>query len=174
MSAEWVKRQPGNRNYLAPNGFQLQLELFPGVDFFCQSSNLPGISMPTIDVPTRFRTYPIAPGGGVTYEDLTLTFIVDEDLRNYWSVWDWIRRNGVSEEHNEGDLQYSKGQLAILTSNFNPQFFIDFDYIFPYSLSSLPFDATIEDVQYFTAEISLRYFTYTIRDKNFNIINYES
>jgi len=34
--------------------------------------------------------------------------------------------------------------------------------MFPYSLSSLEFDATITDVQYFTAEASFKYTIYNI------------
>jgi hypothetical protein len=173
MPADLVKEQPSNRNYLSPTGFILNLELFSGVDFFCQRANLPAISMPTIDVPTRFRSYPIAPGGGVTYEDLNLTFIIDEDLKNYWHIWNWIRKNGGSEGHSGAPLEYSKGQLAILNSNFNPRFFIDFDYIFPYSLTPIDFDASVEDIEYFSAQVSLKYFSFTIRDKNFQEVNYE-
>jgi hypothetical protein len=173
MSADWVKYQPENRNYLSPTGFILNLEMFPGVDFFCQRANLPAISMPTIDVPTRFRTYPIAPGGGVEYEDLNLTFIIDEDLKNYWSVWHWIRKNGGSEGYSGEALEYSKGNLAVLSSNYNPKFFIDFDYIFPYRLSPIEFDASVENIEYFIAQVSFRYFGVNIRDENFQPVNYE-
>ena len=65
MSAEWIKTQPKNRNYLNPIGFKLNLEIFDGVDFFCQSINLPDVSIPFTNVPTRFREFPIAPGGGL-------------------------------------------------------------------------------------------------------------
>jgi hypothetical protein len=167
MPAEWYKEQPVNRNYLSPTGFALKLEIFEGVDFFCQRANLPGISMPFTEVPTRFRSFPIVPGGGVTYEDLSLTFIVDENLKNYHSVWKWIRKNGGSEEHSGTTLEYSKGQLAILSSNFNPSFFIDFDNLFPISLTPIEFDASVQDIDYFTAQVIFKYTGYTIRDKNF-------
>ena len=54
MAAEWYKEQPKNRNFLNPVGFLLKLEKFEGTDFFCQSANIPDISMPTTEVPTRF------------------------------------------------------------------------------------------------------------------------
>ncbi len=167
MTAEWYKAQPSNRNYLAPVGFKLNLELFDGVDFFCQRANLPEISMPFTEVPTRFRNFPIAPGGGVSYGDLNLTFIIDEDLKNYSSVHNWIRRNGGAEGHNTTELEYSKGQLMIVTSNYNAAFFIDYENLFPISLSPIDFDATVNDIEYFTAEVSFKFTNYTIRDKNF-------
>lgn len=168
MAAEWYKEQPTNRNYLIPVGFRLKLELFEGVDFFCQRANLPDITMPFTEVPTRFRSFPIAPGGGVSYGDLNLTFIIDEDLKNYLSIHKWIRKNGGSEEHNSTELEYSKGQLMIVTSNYNPAFFIDYENLFPISLTPISFDATVNDIEYFTAEATFKFTNYTIRDKNFN------
>lgn len=170
MTAKWYKEQPQNRNYLAPIGFQLNLELFDGVDFFCQKANLPGISMPFIDVPTRFRTFPIAPGGGVTYDDFNLTFIIDEGLKNYSSVLNWIRKNGGAEEHSSDQVEYSNGQLMIVTSNFNPSFFVDFERLFPINLTPIEFDATVDDIEYFTAQVTFKYTNFTLRDKNFKLI----
>ena len=72
MPANWYKEQPKNRNFLTPTGFKLKLEKFEGVDFFCQSANLPDVQMPFTEVPTRFRDFPIIPGGGITYGDLVV------------------------------------------------------------------------------------------------------
>ena len=36
--------------------------------------------MPVTEVPTRFRSVPIVPGGGVTFGDFSVQFIIDEDL----------------------------------------------------------------------------------------------
>ena len=85
MSAEWYKEQPSNRNFLNPIGFLLKLEKFEGVDFFCQSVNIPDVTMPTTEVASPFRNLPIIPGGGVTFGDFSVRFIVDEDLKNYLS-----------------------------------------------------------------------------------------
>ncbi len=167
MTAEWYKEQPQNRNFLSPIGFQLKLDLFDGVDFFCQSANLPGINVPVTEVPTRFRAFPIIGGGGVTFDDLDVTFIIDESLVNYNSVHKWIRRNGNSEENHEGPVQYSNGQLMIVTSNFNPAFFVDFENLFPISLTTIDFDATVGDIEYFTARVTFKYTNFTLRDKNF-------
>ena len=81
MSAQWYKEQPSNRNFLNPIGFLLKLEKFEGVDFFCQSANVPDLAMPAIEVGSPFRGLPIIPGGGITFGDLTVRFIVDEDLK---------------------------------------------------------------------------------------------
>ncbi len=92
VASEWYKEQLTNRNYLSPLGFQLELELFKGVDFFCQAANIPDIQMPVTEVPSRFRDLPIIPGGGVSFGDFqvrtSLLFFgkmpVTKTLPNSW------------------------------------------------------------------------------------------
>ena len=169
MSAEWYKEQPSNRNFLNPIGYILKLEKFEGVDFFCQTANVPDVQMPTTEVASPFRNLPIIPGGGVTFGDFSVRFIVDEDLKNYNAIYSWIRDNGnadqMQRETEFGDI-YTHGQLHIVTSHFNPAFIVDFKNIFPVSLSGLQFDATITDVEYITAEVTFKHQEYSINDKN--------
>jgi len=169
MPAKWFDEQPKNRNFLTPIGFKLNLEIFNSVDFFCQSINLPDVNMPFTDVPTRFRSFPIVPGGGMQFGDLRIRFIIDEDLHNYNSIHSWIKKNSGANEHPDMP-EYSHGQLFILTSNFNTNRIVDFENLFPISLTDITFDSTATDVEYFTADISFKFTDYTIRDKNFKPI----
>ena len=169
MSADWYKEQPTNRNFLNPIGYLLKLEKFEGVDFFCQGANVPDINMPSIDVASPFRNLPIVPGGGVTFGDFSVRFIVDEDLVNYNSLHKWMRDNGNADKMArttpEKDI-YTDGQLHIVTSQYNPAFVVDFKSLFPVSLSNLQFDATISDVEYITAEVVFKHQQFFIRDKH--------
>ena len=169
MSAEWYKEQPRNRNFLNPIGYLLKLEKFEGVDFFCQTANIPDVTMPTTEVASPFRNLPIIPGGGVTFGDFSLRFIVDEDLVNYYSVHKWMRDNGNADNMKRDtpfDDIYTNGQLLILTSAYNPAFVVEFRNMFPVSLSNLQFDATMTDVEYITAEVTFKHQQFFIRDKN--------
>ena len=169
MSADWYKEQPSNRNFLNPIGYLLKLEKFEGVDFFCQGANVPDVNMPSIDVASPFRNLPIVPGGGVTFGDFSVRFIVDEDLVNYNSLHKWMRDNGNADKMArttpEKDI-YTDGQLHIVTSQYNPAFVVDFKSLFPVSLSNLQFDATISDVEYITAEVVFKHQQFFIRDKH--------
>lgn len=168
MPAEWFKEQISNRNYLSPVGFKLVLEKFRGVDFFCQRVNLPDVTMPFTEVPTRFRQFPIVAGGGVTYGDLTVSFIVDEELINWKEIYNWIRSNGCSEEHMEQkEPEYCNGQVLIYTSSYNVNHVINFENLFPISISEMNFDASNSDIEYFTAQVTFKYTGYTIRDEKF-------
>ena len=173
MSAEWYKKQPSNRNFLNPIGYLLKLDIFEGTDFFCQSANIPDISMPVTEVPTRFRSLPVVPGGGVSFGDFNLRFIVDEDLKNYNSIHKWIRDNGNADQMQrttkESDI-YTNGQLHIVTSQYNPAFVVEFRDIFPVSLTGLQFDATMTDVEYITAEVTFKHQQFFIRDNKFKTL----
>lgn len=168
MPAEWYKEQPKNRNFINPVGFLLRLDLFDGVDFFCQTANIPDITMPTIETPTRFRNLPMIPGGGVTFGDFTVRFIVDEDLKNYYSIHKWMRDNGRADDdaNTPAEEQYSNAQLHIVTSQYNPAFVVSFENIFPVSLSGLEFNATMTDVEYLTADVTFKHQRFFILNKN--------
>ena len=164
MAISAFDQQIQNRNFLQPTGFKFSLNRSPKVSFFCQAANLPDVSMPVTEVATPFRSIPIIPGGGVEYGDLSLRFIIDEDLSNYMSIWNWIRDNGNAESFEGEGKGYSDGQLLILTSKFNPQFVVTFEKLIPTSLTQLPFDATVSDVDFFTATVTFKYQKYTVCD----------
>ena len=63
-----------------------------------------------------------------------------------------------------GDNIYSDGTLQILNSALVPNFQVVFKDLFPYSLTTLSFDATDTDIEYFTADVSLKYSIYNLTD----------
>lgn len=138
MPAEWVSQQPDNRNYLSPVGFKMKIEIFPGVDFFCQTANIPGITAQINEVSTARRRLPIPAAGGTTFDDLTIQFLIDEDLKNYLSIWNWINDTTLAYEPDTADEpKFSNAQLFVLTNNFNTNFVVNFDNLFPVSLNTL-------------------------------------
>ncbi len=57
---------------------------------------------------------------------------------------------------------FSDGSLYILNSNYNTNAIVKFKDLFPISLTSLDFDATETDIQYFTADVTFKYTVYNI------------
>jgi hypothetical protein len=57
---------------------------------------------------------------------------------------------------------FSDGSLYILNSNYNTTAIVKFKDLFPVSLTSLDFDSTQTDIQYFTAQASFKYTIYDI------------
>ena len=64
----------------------------------------------------------------------------------------------------KGDNIYSDGTLQILSSNLVPKFQVMFSDLWPYSLSTVVFDATDTDIEYFTADVSFKYTIYRLTD----------
>ena len=126
MPAEWYKEQIVNRNFLSPVGFKLDLEIFRGVDFFCQSASIPEISMPFAEVPTPYRNIAITPSGGVSYGDLNVRFIIDEELVNYLSIHNWITEYGLADGRSTSADQYSSARLFVMTSHNNANHIVEF------------------------------------------------
>ena len=172
-----------NRNFLSPVGFKFNIRKMKGVDFFCQSASIPSITMQSVNQGTRFNKIP-QPGDELTYEDLNIKFLVDENMKNYYQVHDWMREITTpysSKEfgYNRGELESQnktltgKGDLAgwdnqwrsdcslfILSSNYQPVAEFVFRDAFPVNLSTLTFDSSVQDIQYFTADCALRYTYY--------------
>ena len=60
------------------------------------------------------------------------------------------------------DQQFSDASLHILNSNYRDVAIVKFRDLFPVSLSSLEFDASGADIEYFTADVTFKYTIYDI------------
>ena len=175
-----VAGQPENRNFLSPTGFKFTLKRSPKVAFFCNSANIPDMTL-GIAVQSSYLKDIDLPGDKISFGDLNLRFLVDENLENYMEIQNWIRglgypeklsqfsdleRQGLIQGNYAKDMQniYSDGTLQVLTSSSLPNFQVVFKDLFPYSLGTLSFDATDSDIQYFTADVSFKYTIYDIVD----------
>ena len=171
-----------NRNFLSPVGFKFGLKRAPAAAFFCNEANIPDMTLGIAEQPSYLRDIPV-PGDKIQFGDLSIRFLVDEDLSNYMEIQNWIRGLGYPETLKEfddlekqdylygakpfdqrGDQIYSDGTLQILSSNLVPKFNVKFRDLFPYSLSTMSFDATDTDIEYFTADATFKYTLYTLTD----------
>jgi hypothetical protein len=171
--ANALANQIQNRNFLSPVGFKFTLSKDPKVAFFCTKTKIPEISLRTEIQPSYLKDIDV-PGDKITYADLYLKFLVDEDLVNYMAIHNWITGLGFPETANQyADLitedgiknslsAFSDGSLYILDSSYNTNAVVKFKDLFPVSLTSLEFDTTQTDIQYFTAEVSFKYTVYNI------------
>ena len=93
-------RQPSKMDYASPVQFRFKCSKLPLVEFFCQSANIPGIGLGETTQDTPLRDIPI-PGEKVTYQDLAISFLVDENLNNYKEIHDWIIGIGFPQNHTQ-------------------------------------------------------------------------
>ena len=178
------ENQINNRNYLSPLGFKLIISKIPKVDYLCQAANIPSISMGTAVQPTYLKDIPV-PGDKPVYDDLSVRFIIDENMENYLSLNKWITGLGYPESlkqyqqladvgpslatqdnSNPRWFEFSDATLQILSSNYQPNINVNFKGCFPVAVSTLEFDSSQRDYSYFTCEATFKYDYYTISDKN--------
>jgi hypothetical protein len=167
---------PSNINPLSPNGFMFSIQKLPELNFFAQSVNLPGITLGSPEFGNPFQTQPI-PGESLTYDQLTVQFLVDETMANYQAIYNWIVALGFPNDYeqyttfinddqrgitSELATNYSDATLQILSGNNQVVKSVQFIDLFPITLDSLQFAGTNTDVQYLIGNATFRYGYYKI------------
>ena len=180
-----LNRQPTKLDYTSPT----QL---PKVQYFTVSANVPGITLGDATYATPLKDIPL-PGEKLTYDDLNITFIVDENLENYIEIHNWLASLGFPKNREQfkthrsatsnlpkatvgtsgdiGDVKpitsdspmFSDSVLTVLSNKNNPVVECRFEDCFPTSLSSLDYSQNQTDVEYLTAEVTFKYKIYEIK-----------
>jgi hypothetical protein len=150
-----LTRTPQNTNYLQPTKFVLTFDRIGGVQYFCQSVNIPGINLG--QAPLQFPSLDVfAPGNKITYNPFSIRFTVDEKLQSWQDLHAWFRsiaspegfpeRNRLSNIQNQFKTQplpsYSDATLTVLNNLNNPTLRVKFYNVFPITLSDIIFDTT--------------------------------
>jgi hypothetical protein len=142
-------RQQKNVNPLLPNKFTFFITKLPEISLASKSVNIPDISLPSWMQVTSLNPIPRS-GLNLTYGDLEITFIVDEDFNNYMEISNWM--NAMALVKNGGDygkikiedLQpgpdgglVSDAQIVVLTNESVPNVVFYFRDAFPIYLGPL-------------------------------------
>ena len=145
--------QPKNMNPLADVQYKFDIAALPNVSFFVQTATLPGITLSPMEIGLPQRQGFARSTGTIQYEELTIAFLVDEYLKNWMEIYNWLT----------GSPSYTSGVLTILSSSMNPTIEAHFKQLFPTSLTALQFDSTTTDPIYHQASVSFKYTEYTIK-----------
>tara|TARA_Y100000593_G_scaffold86215_1_gene164521 strand:- start:30 stop:593 length:564 start_codon:yes stop_codon:yes gene_type:complete len=182
-TANWKTDQPTNLNFLSPVNFDLLITKLPKTRYFCTGVTIPSLnfSEATADIPNAAIQASL-PGDKITFDPLNLKFVVDEDMKNYQEIYNWIMQLGpgvsaddyrtLTGQANTGAFvttpgdelkMYSDATLMINTSSNNANVEMTFVDCFPTSLGSIEFASDADDVTYAVADLTLRYTYYTIK-----------
>ena len=93
-------RQPTKFDYASPTQFKFQLQKLPKVEYFTTACNIPGISLNATVQPTPLADIPL-PGDTITFGDLEITFLVDENLENYREIHGWLTGLGFPKSRTQ-------------------------------------------------------------------------
>ena len=101
MAYDQTLFNPSNKNFLSPVGFKFVIGRTPNVDYFCQSASIPEVNIGVREVPTPVKDYSV-PGDKMTFGDLNLRFLVNEDLDNYYEIFKWLK--GLTNPKHQKDF----------------------------------------------------------------------
>lgn len=169
MSAESaISRIPDNGNLLQATKYTFIIPELPFARYFCQSVILPSVSTSEIMMPTPFSdTY--RHGDKLVYEPITLTVIVDEDLKVWEETHNWLK--ALTSPTNFEEYRRIKSRIipayydGILTINTNaniPNLRLKFRNCHPISLGSIQFSSSDSADTTILTDITFRYDYYDI------------
>ena len=186
-----VKRQPDKLDYASPTQFRFGIHQLPKVEFFSTAATIPAIALSDVIVPTAFKSIPMM-GDQLTYDNLSISFIVDEYLENYLSIHEWMTAIGFPKNRTQfsqfksntsntpstasspsrdiGDVQkptsanalFSDATLTVLSNKNNPIVNVFFRDLYPIAMSALDYNQGATDVEYLTATVDFAYQIYEI------------
>ena len=95
-----IQTQPDKLDYASPTQFRFGIHQLPKVEFFAVSATIPAIALSDVVIPTPFKSIPMM-GDQLTFDNLSVSFIVDEHLENYLSIHEWLTAIGFPKNRKQ-------------------------------------------------------------------------
>ena len=99
------------------------------------------------------------------FDELSITFLVDERMRNWLEIFNWMRSTTQVEDFTEfaaANTHLTTANLIILNSNKNPKINVTFEGLYPRTLGSIDFTTTLMDPEPFQCTATFAYRNYNI------------
>ena len=178
-------RQPTVFDYSQANQFKVFFPIFPITEWFVVRANIPSVQLGVADQYTPFVQVQVA-GDHLTYGDFSITFIVDENLKNYMEMYNWVKNIGFPFSHaqfntlerpdyqdksggtnydaesdtyskaNDRDL-YTDIVLQIMTAKNNLIATCEIYEAFPITIGAIEYSQQETDMTYATCEVGFAY-----------------
>jgi hypothetical protein len=158
--------QPTNRNKLTTNRFLFNMTRTPYLAYFCQRVNIPSLGFGT-----SIQSNPTAieikrPGTRLIYEDLQIGFIVDEEMKNWLEIHNWLKKISTYDtvyDYLKEEQKTASALLYVMSAAYKPLLSIYFHDIYPTFLSSIDFDSTSPDSENIISTVTFSYTYYEIK-----------
>jgi len=182
-TATWAGSLPDNLSYLAPTQFELLVKKLPNTKYFATGVNIPAVSIGESIQPTRLGANIKVPGDKIQFGEITITFIVDENMENWTELYNWMegitastdtekyrllvganKRDGQPYDGSEdGDQLYSDMTIVVTTAANNPNRYVRIQDAYPSSLGEITMDTTVSGgITYVTCTASFQFTSFTI------------
>lgn len=158
-----------NLNYLQPTGFKVVIDRtrYPNMEYFVQSVSHPGAQLTPLELPVRRITSVPLAGDKMTFSEVSFNIILDEDMKSYREMFDWMTRivNDGQVSAGQRDTKiptYADVTLHVLSSHNNTVQKIRYLDCVPTSLGDIEFVSTTGDTTYVTFAASFRFSQFEI------------
>jgi hypothetical protein len=153
-----------NTSILNKNNFRLIIDKIPTVEYYVRSVNIPGLQFTEVETGAGVGVDAFFPGDKVSFDNLEVQFLVDEDLENFKEVYDWMNAiipikdpsdfenyvetvktpTGRLSAINNDLNQYSMITLVMNTNKNIPNKFLRFYDCFPTGISGMELESGSE------------------------------
>jgi len=144
---------PATINQLQGTKFLVEFRRFPNMQYWAQNFFVPGVTLSEAIQSNPFADIRRA-GDKISLDPLTLTFVLDAELRAWTDIFDWMKGIGKmknmkdrtevinkSQELMTGSV-YSDVSLTILSASNNPRISFVFRNAWPSTLSTFTMTST--------------------------------
>jgi hypothetical protein len=171
-----------NKSLLSKNNFRLLIDKVPNTEFFVKTVNIPGLQFTETVQAAGIGLDAFFPGDKVSFDTLSVGFLVDEDLGNFKEIYDWMDNIVPISDPSSfaayvGSVKTADGQLSAVDNDLNqysditlvtntnkniPNKFFRFHDAFPISLSGIELESG-SDNEPVIATVEFRFTYYDIK-----------
>jgi hypothetical protein len=130
------------------------------LSFHCQTISIPAVSLPTVEMPYHQLTAQYS-GDRVTFEPFSATFLVDEKLKNFSLIFQWIMKQAMEQTIIKRDLT-----LMLYNNSNNISHKIRFIGALPTQLSPVSLASTLTNSQVLASDVSFSYDYYYFENQD--------
>ena len=159
---------PSTSSLLTGNQFKFNTARVPILSEYVIGVNVPSIEFISQDLVTSFGVNIPTATGKYIFEDLTVSFLVDEQLESWREIHEWMKRLGPMNDESE-KIMYNNcydsttvGEMTILNSAYQPTFRLKFYNMFPISLTGFSFTTSAADSIQLQSAATFRYSYYDV------------
>jgi hypothetical protein len=160
------QRQPATINAQQSTNFKMTLTRIPNVTFWCTAINIPSISIGDVPVSNMFAPLHV-PGSSIQYDQLRVTFQVDEEFANWKEIHNWMRGVVPFEDFrqiipNDQDY-YSDIMIHCLNSSKNPSYLFTVKKAFPVNIDGFDLSVALTEPEPVTISATFVFETFDIQ-----------
>jgi hypothetical protein len=161
-----------NVNLLSEGNFQIDIPRLKYLNPHVTGANIPALTLPNVFIKTGLTALP-NPSDNIEWASLSVSFLVDEEMHNWFEIYDWIVGLGFPESQTQFDDWMSNyksinagtfddATLVVYTNKKNPAVEVTFKNIVPLYLSEVAFRTDTQN-EFLPCTVNFAVETYSYR-----------